>query len=188
MAAFPDKLKIEFYRPELKGRPCRRVAQEDIASLPSFIEKMKALCKKQDAVGLAAPQVGVFIQLAILMTEPNKENIHVLVNPEITNLGGHDLLEPEGCLSIPPHQVARARLWRSEFAHVKMGTLENPDSENVVLFKGFTARVAQHEIDHLHGVFFIDRCQLIGRQIVMKLFSDYMQKKAKSEDATYQEQ
>lgn len=167
------KLTVDLYRRELAGKACRRVEKSD--DLPALIERMTRIAKESRTFGLSAPQVGVYIQLAIVITESRA--VRVLVNPEIVNLAGRDLLETENCLSLPPIDQATARIWRSEFAHVRSGTVENPDAAQLTVYNGTLARRVQHEIDHLHGIFFIDRCQSVARNIVLRRFAQYLRRR-----------
>lgn len=177
------ELALEYYRPELVGKSCRRVVKSDnLVALIELVREMAQLMKQNGGVGLAAPQVGIFIQLAILQIPPYKD-IHVLVNPEIANLGGKDLLDTESCLSLPPADRAKARVWRSEIAHVRSGTLEDPEARKLTIYKSMGARIVQHEIDHLHGVFFIDRCQDVGRGLVLRAYNQFRRETPVHEEA-----
>jgi peptide deformylase len=170
------ELSLDLYRHELAGKHCRRVRETD--DVRSLIQAMERFCSMHGGASLAAPQVGHSLRLAILMAEPGKPKL--LINPEVVNLGGKDLFEPEGCLSLPPHDEATARVWRSEIAHVASGTLENPDARVVTIYKGRLARVAQHEIDHLDGLFFIDRCGPVAKGLVLRRFNRYLLEKQKN--------
>jgi peptide deformylase len=168
-----EKLSVELYRKELINKPCRRVKASD--DLTDLVEEMKWVLQQHDGYGLAAPQVGVFLQLAIVLLPPN-DTLRILVNPEIVKMAGKDLYETESCLSLPPTNLAKAKVWRSEIVHVSSGTLSNPDADNLTIYKGMAARIVQHEIDHLHGVFFIDHCQSMVRGIVLRAYEQYLQK------------
>ena len=170
ISSVPNKLALDLYRQELVGKPCRRVEKSD--DLMPLIEEMIAFLKTYGGGGLSAPQVGNYIQLAIAITAPSV--VEVLINPEIVNLAGRDLLVTEGCLSLPPANQATARVWRSEIAHVRSGTLEDPEADVVTIYKGESARIVQHEIDHLKGVFFIDHCGPVGRNIALRRFGKYL--------------
>ena len=174
MATFPvsEEIRIELYRPELTQKKCRRVAKTD--DFAGLVEEMVRLMRRRGAAGLAAPQVGVYVRLAVA---ESAGVVNVLVNPEIENLRGRDLLEAEGCLSLPPYREATARVWRSEIAFVKNATLENPDCGQVEEWRGNAARIVQHEIDHLDGVFFIDHCGAVGREIVLRRYKKYLEKR-----------
>jgi len=58
--------------------------------------------------------------------------------------------------------------------HVRNGTLEEPDAENLTIYRGAAARIVQHEIDHLDGVFFIDRCQPVGKAHVLRAYESFL--------------
>ncbi len=174
------ELSIHLYRQELVGKPCRRVRWSD--KIQDLIEEMTERMKERGRKGLAAPQVGVYLQLALVTLA--SEKIEILVNPEIVNLGGKDLLEAEGCVSLPPAEQATARVWRSEIAHIRSGTIENPEAAKIAVYRGQTARTVQHEIDHLQGIFFINRCQPIAKGIVLRKYEQYLQKEMQQPAST----
>ncbi len=168
---------IDLYCKELAGKLCRRVQGSD--DLGALLAEMTRVAGEAGAPGLAAPQLGVFLQVAIVALAPAGAAAPprvVLVNPRIVNLGGRDLLETESCLSLPPVEEATARIWRSEIAHVRSGTRENPEADELRIYKGAAARRVQHEIDHLQGIFFIDRCQPVARGIVLRRFEQHLRK------------
>jgi peptide deformylase len=185
----PGPLIIDLYRRDLAGKKCRRVTKADGDEALRLIQEMIAFCRVHDGAGLAAPQVGVYLQLAIALVAP--KTVEILVNPEIVNLGGRELLEYEGCLSLPPYEsphgrgpvrgdpelpnpLNQARVWRSEIAQVRCGTLEDPEAGRVKVYKGWPARLVQHEIDHLQGRFFIDRLKPVARGLVLRRYEKFL--------------
>jgi peptide deformylase len=112
------------------------------------------------AVGIAAPQVGVFKRIVIVDVSGNPKNTShghlVLVNPEITRWDGH-VVGREGCLSVPDYT---GNVIRAEAIHLKayneQGELREFD------MSGFEARAVQHELDHLDGLVLLDR--LVSRR------------------------
>jgi peptide deformylase len=164
----PRGLALKLYHPDLVGKPCRRVKKADTQRARALVEKMTRLCVETGANGLAAPQVGVYARLAVVVGAGGKQV--VLVNPEIVMMAGRDLLESESCLSLPG---ATAKVWRSEIVQVRAGTIEEPEKLRVTAYKGKLARAIQHEIDHLNGIFFIDRCQAVSREIALRGFVRY---------------
>ncbi len=125
--------------------------------LQAFIDDLEET--RQDgpaAVGIAAPQVGMFKRIVIIDCSgtrkpvPNHGHL-ILVNPEITHWEGY---EPgrEGCLSVPDYtgNVIRA-------THIKLSALDRHGEPLEFEMEGYEARAAQHEIDHLDGMLFIDR-------------------------------
>ena len=102
-------------------------------------------------VGLAAPQIGVSLRVIVL--ELPDESPISLINPEIVRKG-QEIAVDEGCLSVPG---LRGEIKRSLTVTVK-GL--DPDGKPVRLKgEGLLAEALQHEIDHIHGVLFIDRVE-----------------------------
>ncbi len=113
--------------------------------------EMVAMMHDARGVGLAAPQVGKLRRLIVI--DPGEESAPVaLVNPEITWRSDDEELGPEGCLSIGEIsvEVPRATSIRLTAQDVEGNPLEIEAQE-------FTARVIQHEIDHLDGILILDR-------------------------------
>ena len=108
------------------------------------------------AVGIAAPQVGYFRRVVILDCSntrkpvPNHGHL-ILVNPEITHWEGYEMGR-EGCLSVPDYT---GNVIRATRIHL---TASDPHGEPLEFdMEGYEARAAQHEIDHLDGMLFVDR-------------------------------
>lgn len=127
------------------------------AALQAFIDDLEET--RQDgpaAVGIAAPQVGMFKRVVIIDCSntrkpvPNHGHL-ILVNPEITHWEGY---EPgrEGCLSVPDYtgNVIRATC-------IRLSALDRHGRPVEYEMEGYEARAAQHEIDHLDGMLFVDR-------------------------------
>jgi peptide deformylase len=133
-----------------------------------LIEWMRETMYDAPGVGLAAPQVGFGLQLAVIEDKPenfkdappdfikererNPVPFHVLINPKIKVQGGSDVEFFEGCLSLAGFtaMVPRARKARVE-------CLDHTGNTKVIDASGWYARILQHEIDHLKGTVYIDR-------------------------------
>ena len=102
-----------------------------------------------DGVGIAAPQIGKNLQVAIV--EVDEEDRFELINPEIIESSGESV-DVEGCLSIP-HTYGTVK--RADEIMVRYFDREGEEME--VQAFGYLARAIQHEIDHLNGVLFIDK-------------------------------
>lgn len=163
-------LSVRLYTQEMEKRECRPVDGSDLDLLPDLVLKMARLCREHGGAAIAAPQVGVNIQLAVII-EPIAL---VLVNPEITVFAGRDILAKEGCLSLPPTNSCMARVRRSEFIDIRTGNIANPYANERLSFRDYGARVVQHEVDHLSGVFIVNRCGPIERQLVLRRFATEM--------------
>jgi peptide deformylase len=114
-----------------------------------LVDDMVRIMKRANGIGLAAPQLGI-LQRVIVMA-PDNMRPTALINPRIIKAEGEQIGQ-EGCLSIPGlyGDVARA-------AYVEVEALDRKGRELIYELEGMPARVAQHEIDHLDGVLFIDK-------------------------------
>jgi peptide deformylase len=136
--------------------------------IQDLIEFMRETMYDAPGVGLAAPQVGLSLQLVVIEDKPeytkdappnqlkDRERrpvpFHVLINPKISLDAGSDAEFFEGCLSLHGFTavVPRAR-------KVTVECLDHTGEPRVIQASGWYARILQHEIDHLHGALYIDR-------------------------------
>ena len=146
----------------------RELSLDEIRSpeTQNLIELMKKCMHVSKGIGLAAPQIGKSIQLIVYedvdqsflsedqIRERNRKPIpfHVLINPRITRQADAATEFYEGCLSVPGYMamVRRAEAIRVQYLNEKG---ESVDAKA----EGWYARGLQHEIDHLHGILYIDR-------------------------------
>lgn len=130
--------------------------------LQQLIENMIETMREAQGVGLAAPQIGQPLQLSVIETLPKTDDdgneipdsrdLFIIANPKITWESRKQVSGVEGCLSIPGYlgEVDRAEAIRV--------TAQDRYGKKIRLrLKGWTARIFQHEIDHLHGVLYIDK-------------------------------
>lgn len=134
----------------------KRVTKIDDKTV-ELIGNMFYTMNKATGIGLAAPQVGLDLALTVIdvsMIEGEEDKKPLtLINPKIKDSHGKIIME-EGCLSIP---AVRAEVERPEKIYIEFQDLDlNPQS---VELDGILARVAQHEIDHLNGVLFVDHLE-----------------------------
>jgi len=133
-----------------KAKPVKKVTAEHREILNSMAESMY----EHSGIGLAAPQVGISVQLIVVDIG---EGIHKLVNPKIVKRQGRQAIQ-EGCLSVPGVCI---KVKRS-----KQVWVEALDENNCALkleAKDLFACVLQHEIDHLEGKLIIDYTSLLGK-------------------------
>ncbi len=132
------------------------------ASVREFIEQMKEVMYQEDGAGLAAPQVHASRQIALVDITMGEQEPYVLINPEIVWASEETEEDEEGCLSIPDIRLPVARAAQ---VHVRATDAQGNryDIENA---HGLLARALQHEIDHLHGVLFVDRAAPMQRHMV----------------------
>ena len=158
-----------------KARPLEKTEIRG-AVIQKLIDDMIETMTEYHGVGLAAPQVheGLRLFVAALDTgddeEEDPEPIAV-INPEIT-IAGADIVEDwEGCLSIPDIRglVPRAR-------EIKVRAFDRTGERIELSACDFTARVIQHETDHLDGVLFFDRMKSLESMTFLDEYSRYWRK------------
>lgn len=116
-------------------------------SLYTLLDDMHLTMEKNDGVGLAAPQVG--ISKRIIVVNDGSGPLEV-INPEIVKAKGKQI-DSERCLSVPDRGGKVKR-----YMNITVEGQDRDGNPITIDAKGFTARILQHEIDHLHGRLFID--------------------------------
>ena len=151
----------------MKGR---ELTKDEIRSpqIQQLIELMRDTMRDAPGVGLAAPQVGVSLQLAVIedpeeylehlsedqlaATQRSAVPFHVIINPKLTLLETAKATFFEGCLSVEGYQAIVDRA-----LDVRVECLNERGEEITLKAHGWYARILQHEIDHLNGTLYIDR-------------------------------
>jgi peptide deformylase len=152
-------------------QPSRALSPQEISSkeIQKLIEHMRETMRGAPGVGLAAPQIGLSLQIAVVedrkeyhkevsaeqlaLRERRPVAFHVLINPRIQTADDDQIVEFfEGCLSLPGFfaLVPRSR-------GVRVECLDHRGKSKNIEASGWYARILQHEIDHLHGNLYIDR-------------------------------
>ncbi len=152
-------LPIRLY-PDLVLRcRCRPVESFD-AELKRLVDDMVETMIAAPGIGLAAPQVGVDLQLAVVDLSVGKapDQLLVLANPVISEPDGR-WVEQEGCLSIPDFLD---KVERPERIRVRAQRLDGEAFE--LATEGWLARAISHEVDHLHGILFVDHLRGLRRE------------------------
>lgn len=129
------------------------------AELETLVRDMDETMRSLNGAGIAAPQIGVSLRVVIFEVADNPRYPHVapvpytvLVNPELTLLGGETSEGWEGCLSVPG---LRGLVPRHARLRYRGFDLQGAPIDRTV--DGFHARVVQHEVDHLDGILFPQR-------------------------------
>jgi peptide deformylase len=152
-------------------QPSRALSPQEISSkeIQKLIEHMRETMRGAPGVGLAAPQIGLSLQIAVVedrkeyhkevsaeqlaLRERRPVAFQVLINPRIQTADDDQIVEFfEGCLSLPGFfaLVPRSR-------GVRVECLDHRGKSKSIEASGWYARILQHEIDHLHGHLYIDR-------------------------------
>ncbi len=159
--------------------PAQAVPKERLHApeLQRFIDDMVETMREYDGVGLAAPQVHVSQQVAVIEVADNRRYpgegpipLTVLINPRILSASKKLLEDWEGCLSV---NELRGKVPRSESLEVEA---YNRKGDKVKFHAhGFFARIIQHECDHLMGKVFLDRMPTLASLTHLKEFIRFWQ-------------
>jgi len=133
-------------------RPAKRV-EAVTESIQRLIEDMMESMYVAQGVGLAAPQIGVGLQIAVLGMPD--EDPFAIVNPEILEARGSRVMDAEGCLSVPGY---RAALKRSRRVTVRALDAEGEEF-TLTAEDDLLAEALEHEVDHLHGTLYVDHVE-----------------------------
>ena len=154
----------------------RSVTPSDLKDpmMQRLINDMIDTMHEYHGVGLAAPQIHEDLRLfvALLDDDPDGDSeAVVLVNPEIVPLSENKAEGWEGCLSIPDIRGMVPR-----YTDILVRALDRTGKKVELTLKGFPARVAQHETDHLDGVLFFDRMTSMQSLTYLDEYSRYHRK------------
>jgi len=160
--------EIRTYPDPVLRNKTSRVERID-STLNRLIEDMVETMHAAPGVGLAANQVGVPLQLAVidLSSREDEEQRHpllVIINPEILVLEG-SVIEEEGCLSIPDYAEKVKRATR-----VKVRAQDRTGKQFELEAEGLMAKALQHEIDHLNGLLFVDKLSPLKKSLFKRRF------------------
>lgn len=148
----------------------RRLTREEIleARVQELIAHMRETMRDAPGVGLAAPQIGIGLQMAVIEDRPEysaaltarqldeRERkpvpFHVIINPVLHLESEPEVEFFEGCLSLTGFSALVPRA-----ARVRVECLDDHGEPQVIRASGWYARILQHEIDHLNGTLYLDR-------------------------------
>ena len=164
------KLKIVQAGDPVLRRKSRQLTREEITSaqIQQLIDLMRNTMREAPGVGLAAPQIGQSIQLAVIEDRATYINdlsadelaerqrfaipFHVIINPKLSVVGNSTAQFFEGCLSVEGYQAVVDRA-----LNVRVECLNERGEAVTINAQGWYARILQHEIDHLNGTLYVDR-------------------------------
>jgi len=147
----------------------KRAEQIDIDEAAGvIIEDLFSALKKEKGLGLAGPQIGVLKRVFVMDTTPLTEDDPLIskiekavINPEILWFSEEKVIYEEGCLSIPGiyEEVRRSASIRVRYCGLDFNYKEEE-------LEGISARIFQHEYDHLNGILFIDKINPLRRKLL----------------------
>ncbi len=171
-------LPIVIYGDPILRKKTERVT--DVQAVRDLLDDMFETMYERDGMGLSANQVGLDMNFAVIDISREEENEYprIIINPEILESSGSNDRE-EGCLSIPE---IRATISRADMVilHYQDVTGETHQEQ----FDGLLARVVQHEVDHLNGVFYIDHLTPAKRAMIDKRLAEIAETGAPSTGIT----
>ena len=170
------------------GNPLLRVVARDLSpeeirapETRRLVDDMIDTMHHEAGIGLAAPQVGESVQVAVIEIDAESARypgqkafgLRVFVNPRITVLDPEEQGYWEGCLSVPNLRgfVERPRRIRVDY-------LDLDARERSIEAEGFLATVFQHELDHLQGVLYVDRIRDMTKLATIEDYLRYWREEA----------
>lgn len=125
-----------------------------------IIDDLKETLKFTGGFGIAAPQIGINKKIVVINVDPEKCNYQdvekidnlVLINPVWKKMSDEKYIEYEGCLSVPEIRGKVERYYKIELEY-----FDENFNKQVKVLSGFSARVVQHECDHLNGIIFLNK-------------------------------
>lgn len=156
--------KICFYPDPVLLTEAKPITQFD-ESLETLINEMAEAMYEAKGIGLAAPQIGVGLQIFIMDLERSVDGPEIFINPEIEVLDAEKVVEHEGCLSLPG---AGCNVPRYKKVRLKAKNEKGEDIE--VEATGLKSACFQHECDHLKGRLYISHLSNVKRQKMIKDF------------------
>ncbi len=154
--------EIVHYGDPILRKVCKQVT--DFSALPELVKDLFDTMYEAEGIGLAANQVGLDMNLFVVDTHESEDSDdrRIFVNGKIIRSWGESVFE-EGCLSIPE---VRLEVKRPEFIRFQYQDLEGNSHEEE--FSGLLGRAIQHEMDHLTGIFIVDRVSEAQRLVIQK--------------------
>jgi peptide deformylase len=153
------------------GDPALRQQTHEVTVFDTRLEKLAAtmlgVMRREEGVGLAAPQIGVMSRIMVWRHPDNDDEEYAFVNPQIVSRSEACSTSGEGCLSVPGCTVEVER------ADEVVVTAQDLTGATIQLeASGMVARIMQHEIDHLDGRLILDRATPEERRRVLKELRD----------------
>jgi peptide deformylase len=158
--------------PSLKIR-ARAVTPADAETVRDLVPRMFRAMYDAPGIGLAAPQVGVGLRLAVVDLMPrDKSEQMVLINPTIVAASKEMAVREEGCLSLPNMYADVERP-----AAVTVRYQDEAGVQHQVEADGLLAACLQHELDHLDGMLFVDHLSALKRNMILRRLAKELRQK-----------
>ncbi len=158
--------------PILKAR-AKPVGTADMDRVRDLVPRMFTTMYRAPGIGLAAPQVGVGLRVAVVDLMPDdKPTPIVLINPQVTAASQEQATREEGCLSLPGQYADVTRPARVAVSYTDVeGARQHIEAD------GLLAACLQHEIDHLDGILFVDHLSPLKRNMILRRLAKELRQK-----------
>lgn len=145
-------------------RKARPVGPADADTVRALAPRMLATMYNAPGIGLAAPQIGVDLRIAVVDLMPDdKPDTLIMINPRIVAASPELATREEGCLSVPGQYADVSRPARITVRfHDLAGIAQERQAE------GLLAACVQHELDHLDGILFVDHLTALKRNMLLR--------------------
>jgi len=170
-------LDIVNYGDPILRKKCAPV--KDFSILKNILDDMFDSMNEAEGIGLAANQVGLNLNLFIIDISHTAEadEPFVFINPEIISMDGDKNIFTEGCLSFPGITLDVSRPEKVTLKYQTVDEIWHHEE-----FSGLLSRAIQHEMDHLNGIYFIDRVSKIDKmqykKELLNIESNYLKKQS----------
>jgi peptide deformylase len=161
-------LRTVVYLPDSRLRAPTKVITAFDTELKALINDMYETMYHENGIGLAAPQIGLALKLAVIDVSESRNEKFCIINPEIIASEG-EALPGEGCLSVPGVYDKAPRALK---VTVRAQDENGHTFERVA--DGLLAHCFQHEIDHLNGKLFVDYLSPLKRQMARKKLDKFL--------------
>ena len=164
-------LPIRAYGDAVLRKVCEPLV-DSYENLDVLINDMFETMDASNGVGLAAPQVGLPIRLFVVDSTGMYDNVkdgirQVFINAKMIDETEKPWIFEEGCLSIPNIRENVER-----HARIRIAYIDENFKEHDKIFEGMTARVVQHEYDHIEGILFVDHISSLKRRLLKGKLAD----------------
>lgn len=168
-----DTLPILIVPEPLLKAKARPVTAADADRVRGLVPRLFATMYRAPGIGLAAPQVGVGLRLAVVDVMPDdKPSPITLINPEVIAQSEELATREEGCLSLPGQYADVTRP-----ARVTVRYTDQSGAKRQIEADGLLAACMQHEIDHLDGILFVDHLSALKRNMILRRLAKEMRQK-----------
>jgi len=173
MSSANDLLPILLPPAPILRAKTRLVGPGDADTVRELVPQMLATMYAAPGIGLAAPQVGHGLRLAVVDLQPEDKPAPIhLINPEIVGLSDEIATREEGCLSLPGQYADVSRP-----ARVKVRYRDLEGAAREIEAEGLLAACLQHEIDHLDGILFVDHLSALKRNMILRRLAKELRQK-----------